>query len=210
MTTDLNLSSWNLTSVHCVVELDNAIQYNADGVEEDIIVPNAIYKFDDSGGSVGQYYSSQGDPLEPDRGYWIRVEEPGYFTYDCPDVDGGDGADVIPFSSLFVRGDGDATHVPPWRVNYIAYTLPISAPINSLFPSSWYGSDPEEENPVPGQFTSQDVIYTDFWNWNGDYIEAKPSSYYDGAEWVPNIILQPGRGYVLKTRLNGYVKWTLN
>ena len=191
------------------MELDNAIQYNADGVEEDIIVPNAIFMFDDTEG-IGQYYSSQGDPLEPDKGYWIRVEEPGYFTYDCPDIDGGGPAYIFP--SLWVRGDGDGTHIPPWRVNYISYTFPAPFSMNSLFPGSWYDSDPDVGEASPGVFTNQDVIYTDFWNYttDGQIVENKPSSYYDGAEWVPNIILQPGRGYVLKTRLNGYVKWTIN
>ena len=149
--------------------------------------------------------------LLPSRGYWIRTNPsgPGYFTYDCPDI--GDSVPYI-FPSLWVRGDGDGTHIPPWRVNYISYTFPIPLSMNSLFPGSWYDSDPDTGEASPGVLTNQDVIYTDFWNYTagGEIVENKPSSYYDGAEWVPNIILQPGRGYVLKTRLNGYVKWTLN
>ncbi len=197
MTTTLD-QGWNMASVHCDVNLDVITE-----VPEGLIAGN-IYEFN------GDIYV-QISQLMTNKGYWIRTNNPagGYFTYECPDV--GDDALYI-FPSLWVRGDGDAAHIPPWRVNYIAYTFPIPVSINSLFPSSWYESDPDVGEASPGVLTSQDVIYTDFWNYttDGQIVENKPSSYYDGAEWVPNIILQPGRGYVLKTRLNGYVKWTLN
>jgi len=198
--------NWNLSSVHCAININDAVQYNDDDVETQIIVLSenvgyTIFRF--NGGYV---YTTD---LVPDAGYWIRTYESGYFTYDCPDI--GNSVPYI-FPSLWVRGDGDGTHIPPWRVNYISYTFPIPLSMNSLFPGSWYDSDPDTGEASPGVLTNQDVIYTDFWNYTagGEIVENKPSSYYDGAEWVPNIILQPGRGYVLKTRLNGYVKWTIN
>jgi hypothetical protein len=213
MTTYLPRSdNWNMSSAHCAVDMNdpNTLQYSDENPDEptQIIITQGgqptIFRFD------GAYVHTT--DLAPDAGYWIRTNPsaPGFFTYECPDIDGGGTAYIFP--SLWVRGDGDETHIPPWRVNYISYTFPVPFSMNSLFPGSWYDSDPDVGEASSGVLTNQDVIYTDFWNYTvgGEIVENKPSSYYDGTEWIPDIILQPGRGYVLKTRLNGYVKWTLN
>ena len=151
-------------------------------------------------------------------GYWVKVNN-DYPCFTFPDengwpdggpcgfVGGGGPSGPTDFDPVFVRGDGNADHIPSFRVNYIAFTHSTQQYINNVFPASW-----TDNSRVPGSgiFEEQDVIYTDFWDWAGQYNQNVDFSYYKDGYWQPNIILWPGRGYVLKTRNSGYIKWRLN
>ncbi len=123
----------------------------------------------------------------------------------CGFVGGSGGPGETEFTPVFVHGDSD--HVPSSIVNYIAFTLPNQQYINNVFPTSWL----DVSRSGPGEFTEQDVIYTDFWDWTGEYNHYNIDfSYYKDGEWQPNIVLKPGRGYVLKTSQDGWINWRIN
>jgi hypothetical protein len=117
----------------------------------------------------------------------------------------GSGEASVDYPPVFIHGDSE--HTPPSIVNYIAFTHPTQQHINNVFPSSWL----DVPGTGQGEFTNQDVIYTDFWDWSGTYNHHdRDFSYYQDGEWTPNIVLNPARGYVLKTRQDGWIKWRLN